>query len=99
MDKRRSQVVSDVPVLSVPDPKEQRGSPGPGSPALPMRRQLQTDWLYSWTRWGAAGPTHPGHAHTVGGGLSMPQSQHTTPALGLSGLREGAWHELAPGLG
>lgn len=55
-DKLRSQVTRDVPGFSVSAFKERRGSLGPRSPVLPRRRQLQTDWLYSWTRWGAAWP-------------------------------------------
>lgn len=89
MDKLRSQVASVVLGFSVSEFKERRGSLGPRSPVLPRRRQLQTDWLYSWTHWGAAWPPTRDTLTRWVGGLSMPQSQHTTPALGRSGLREG----------
>lgn len=77
--------------------------PLPGAQPSPARAAPATDRLalFMDSR-GAAGPTRPGHAHTGGWGLSMPQSQHTTPAFGpgrLGALGGGTWHSLAPGCG
>lgn len=62
MEKLRLEMVSLVSVPRVPGPKEGSGQAGTWkpvghshsalSPFLPMWRRLQTDWLYSWTRWG-----------------------------------------------
>ena len=83
-----------------PPPSSAQPSPALPCPALPVRRLLQTDWLYSWTRREGGGRTRPpGTRSHEGGGLSMLQSRHTTPALGPGRLGEGSWHNLAPGFG
>jgi hypothetical protein len=100
MEKLRSQVASVVPGFSVSEFKERRGSLGPRSPVLPRRRQLQTDWLYSWTHWGAAWPPTPGHAHTVGGGTlhatitTNDARARTERAEGGGMARPGSWFGL-----
>lgn len=103
-------MVSLVPGLSVPGPKEGRGagwdveacrsspSGAQPSPALPVRRLLQTDWLYSWTPGGRPGPPARDTLTRGWGTLHATITTHdararTGPAGG------GAWHSLAPGFG
>lgn len=86
MEKLRPEVVNLVPGLRVPGAKERSGvvwDPEAGRPPLPTSQPClagaaaATDRLALFvdTRSGEApGPAHPGHAHTGGRGLSMPQS-------------------------
>ena len=72
--------------------------PAQPSPALPVRRLLQTDWLYSWTPGGRPGPPARDTLTRGWGTLHATITTHdararTGPAGG------GAWHSLAPGFG
>lgn len=100
-------MVSLVPGLSVPGPKEGRGAgwdveacrsspsgaqPSPAQPCPCGACYRQIGFIHGHPGGGRARP--PGTRSHGGGGLSMPQSRHTTPALGPGRLGEGhgtAW--------